>query len=177
MEVAEIEPCDVDEYGRQRRAGKIGGTGENGKTWGYRRVSDATVRKDLGVLVAAINFAVRKRRLPVAAVPAIELPEKRDSKERWLTPEEADQLCAATPPETKAAEDKPARLTRGYRFVAIALNTAARRRAIEQLTWFQVDFERRMIRFAKDGEKKTSKRKATVPISDELLPILERAKR
>src|SRR3546814_6124691 len=49
-------------------------------------------------------------------------------------------------------------LPRIYRFIALALDTAARKEAIETLTWFQVDLERRKIALNPKGRRQTKKR-------------------
>jgi integrase len=68
------------------------------------------------------------------------------------------------------------RLPRIYRFLAIALYTAGRRRAIEGLRWSQVDLKLGLITFLPTGTVQTSKRRPTVPISNDLMPILQMAK-
>src|SRR5690606_20748430 len=59
----------------------------------------------------------------------------------------------------------------------IALETAARKQAILDLTWDRVDFETSTIHFDVPGRVKTKKRRASVPISSALRPVLERAHR
>jgi integrase len=66
------------------------------------------------------------------------------------------------------------RMTRGERFLWLALETAQRKRAILDLTWDRVDFETRVIHFAVPGKKVTKKRRPSVPISDALLVQLKR---
>jgi integrase len=54
----------------------------------------------------------------------------------------------------------------------IALHTGARKGAIEQLLWSQVDLDRGRIQFNPPGRVQTKKRRAVVPISDKLFKIL-----
>jgi integrase len=64
---------------------------------------------------------------------------------------------------------------RGALFTWIAMETASRKRAIEELRWDQVDLQARLIRLNPPGRRQTSKRRPTVPISSALMKVLERA--
>ena len=66
-------------------------------------------------------------------------------------------------------------LHRGGLFVWIAMETASRKRAIEELRWTQVDLRARLIHLNPAGRRQTAKRRPTVPISTALLKVLERA--
>ena len=57
----------------------------------------------------------------------------------------------------------------------MALETAGRKQALLDLTWDRVDFETGVIHLALPGLKQTKKRRASVPISAALRPVLERA--
>jgi integrase len=59
-----------------------------------------TVRRELGVLVSAINHAHNRGKL--TRVVPVELPEVPPSKERWLTREEAGKLIRASRFDPKA---------------------------------------------------------------------------
>lgn len=148
---------------RMKTPSKKGG-GKRGKT-----IDRATVRRELGPVIAAFNFAVRNKKLDSRSTPVISLPDGNPSKERWMTRDEAAALMAAMP------DDAAGRLGRIYRFAAIALGTGRRRDAIEKLSWFQVDLKNRVIDFRKPGQNETAKRRGRSPISDWLFPILERA--
>lgn len=93
--------------------------------------------------------------------PALAWPERPQPRRRWLTEDEADRLRAAC----KAPH---VRL-----FVEIALGTGGRTEAILDLTWRQVDLERRIVDF---GYVARGKRRAAVPIGDELAGVLAEAK-
>lgn len=158
----DVTPADVLEYQRQRKAGKVGARAAR---------SAGTWRRELNTLTAALNHAVRARRLPAGDAPYIPLPPAPGAKDFWLTEAEVGQLLAACD-----AED--ARLVEGDRgalFIRIALATAARRRSIETLTWAQVDLQARLIHYNPPGRRQTAKRRVAVPISDDLLPHLQRA--
>ncbi len=160
----ELASDDFTKY-RQTRRKAPPGSGSRGE-----KVNDATIRRELVTFVAASNFAVKNRKIENRHVPVIALPEHNSGKDRYLEREEAQTLL-------KAAQGQANRLTPLYRLIAIALSTAKRRRAIETLKWFQVDLKSRVIDFRRPGEPETKKRRGLAPISDWLLPILERAYR
>lgn len=129
-----------------------------------RPASDPTVRRELGVLVSALKYGVRRERFDFN-IYKITLPEASQPRERWLTHDELARLRKAVTGEPRLAL-----------FVETAYYTASRRRAVETLEWaYQVDFQVGVIHLAKMGEVKTKKRRPTVPIHSELRPTLELA--
>jgi integrase len=131
-----------------------------------RGVADGTIRRELGTLRAALNFA-HSEGLLTQMVP-IELPRRPPARDRWLTKKEAAALLNA------------ARTGRGDvrmylpLFILLGLYTGARKGAILSLRWPQIDFARERIDFAK-GEKVTNKGRAHIPIPDRLLTFLRLA--
>lgn len=160
IEIRKLVPSDVASFVKKRREGWMTG----------HQCSDGTIRRDLTVLVAALNHAVKAKRLPREDMPTIELPPVPEARDRWLTHEEADRLFAACL-VTKA---KDGRLPRVYRFVALVLGTASRKTAVLTLTRDQIDLEGGMISLNPIGRRQTKKRRPKVPVSDHLRPILER---
>lgn len=135
----------------------------------WRGRSDGTIRRELGTLRAAINFAHRKGRLTHA--PAVWLPDRPEGRERFLTRGDAAALLNAA--RTGRAD------TRLYLplFIVLALYTGARKDAILSLRWTQVDLDRRRINFNPPGRKRTGKGRAHIPIPDRLLTFLRLARR
>lgn len=133
-----------------------------------RGKAPATVRRELGTLTAALNFAASEGLIEKRAVPHVELPEKPEGKDRWLTRSEAAALLNAA--RTGRAD------VRLYLplFVVIGLYTGARKTAILTLRWPQVDLERGRINFAL-GARRTNKRLPHIPIPDRLLTFLRLA--
>lgn len=169
MAVRDIMPEHVREFIGMRKAGKIG-----------QRSIESTIERDLCVLRASINHAVRNRRLSANEVPYIEKLQGSPPKDRWLTHEEATKLLDAA--RMVWDKSKPLghqewvvtdQLPRIYKFIAIALGTGSRKTAILELTRSQVDLERRMIHLNPTGRRQTKKRRPAVPISDDLLPIMK----
>jgi len=138
--------------------------------------SDGTIRRELATLGAALHHAVKKRRIPADAVLHIAPPPAPPPKKLWLTPEDEVRSLAACAVETKVSDKNPdARLNRIYRFVMLAMDTAARKEALETLTWNQVDFGTGVIDLNPQGRLQTKKRRSTIPMSARLLAVMERA--
>jgi len=126
----------------------------------------STIRAELSMLRASWNDAVRRRILPSTALPVLDrLPPASPPRTRWLRDGEVDALLAAA----EAWGRRP------YLFLMLALNTAARRTAICELTWDQVDWDTGQIHYLPDGAVQTRKRKASVPMSANLRVVLEEA--
>jgi len=176
--LSEIDDDLTAAYKRARAQGTISFVDKDGRTRGGAKAGEGTVRRELGMLSTAIGHCIEKRRfrdkdgrplLTAADKPAIELPPAPPPRDRWLTRAEAAKFLAAYQP------DPEARLTRAYRYIAMMLYTASRKGAVETLTWDRIDLERRLINFAEPGRRQTKKRRGWVPISDEFLPIVQRA--
>lgn len=161
MAPAEIRPGDVRAYARKRAAGEIG-----------RRSASSTVRRELVVLVAALNHAVKEHRLARNDVPHIKLPPEGKARQRWLTDDEMARLFTAT------ARDRPGgRLSRVERWLHLAYFTGRRKEAIETLTWARVDWTLGVIDFDVPGRVLTKKRRGVVPMHPKLRACMERAER
>lgn len=143
-------------YRSKRAAGRVNG----------HPVGAGTLRRELNCLIAALNHAVKHRRISPADMPHIDLPSTPPPKDLWLDEVEADQLW-------QAAERLGGR---HFLFVAVALETASRKKAIEQLRWSQVDLGSGVIHFQNDGNTRTNKRRVAVPISQRLCAVLTKAR-
>lgn len=161
--VSALTQDKIDEYLTKRTTGRLG-----------RKVKPQTVGKELSYLMAAVKFCAddRRRLIDPALVRKYDLPPPGEPRDRWLTHEEIQALVHAA-----ARLRRGERLTRGERFLWLALETAGRKEALLDLTWDRVDFETGMIVLDVPGRKRTKKRRAVVPISKALRPVLERAYR
>ena len=121
-------------------------------------VQPGTIRKELSVLKAALNWAEREKWIDRA--PHVEMPPTVPPRERYLTHEEAERLIDASLGHVRL-------------FVLLGLHTAARSQAILELRWANVDLEGKRIDF---GVGWKIKKRAVVPINAILLPALETAK-
>lgn len=158
---AQITQQIVDDYVGKRTSGLLGRTSK-----------PQTCRKELTTLYAALNFVSKApyNMLPPAHVVKVRLPDAGQPRDRWLRMEEMQRLLNAA-----ARLRRGNRLSRGERFLWIALETAARLQAILDLTWDRVDFETNTIHFDVPGRRLTKKKRAAVAMSSSLRPILQRA--
>jgi integrase len=126
-----------------------------------------TVRRELGVLRAAINHAHKNGRItrPVA----VDLPDRPEPRDRWLTRKEAAALI-------RAARTPQARLYMPL-FILIGLYTGRRKEAILSLRWPQVNLDAGTINFDPPGRKRTNKKRGIVKIPPRLFPHLRRARK
>ena len=135
--------------------------------------SNGTIRRNLGALAAALQYGVNHKLMEIADKPYIAKPSDGVGREVWMDEtEEAsfwDQAVAHSPAEGQGV------LNDVTLFVCIALETAARAEAIEDLTWDRVDLKSGRIEFRVPGARVTQKRRGVVAISSRLRPILERA--
>lgn len=161
----------ADSYIAKRRSGEISSKRKHG-------VKGSTIRKELLALSAAVNFCIQRKHirkqlgLSVDDAPFMDLPAASPPKDRWLSFDEAQMFFDWA----ARHRDPDGRLTRFERFLWLALYTAPRRRSIETLRWKdQVDFDVKMIYYLPKGATQTNKRRVPVPISQRLLPVLERA--
>ena len=137
----------------------------------FRGVSDSSLRRDLSVLGTVFTFGVKHRIWKRGDIPYIDMPPAGAPKDIWLNEtQEAEFLDLAM----KNSDGLP-RLSRVSRFVAIGLDTGARKTAIHELTWDRVDLASGTIDFRVPGRAVTNKRRVPVPVSDRLRPVLQRA--
>lgn len=115
----------------------------------------ATIRKEISFLAAAIRWA--KGEAGGGAV--FELPSPPPPRDRWLTRPEFMRLL-------DAAQPHPHLVT----FLHLALATGARKEAILELTWPQVDFTAGRIFL---GNKPGGKARAVVPMTTSLRTVLQ----
>lgn len=128
-------------------------------------VQDGTIRREIAVLRAALNWSAKQQPPWIARAPFIEAPPAPPPRSRWLSREEVARLM-------RACERTP----HLHLFVMLAYYTAARSGAILDLTWDRVDFEARRIEYDRPGRQRNNKRRAVVPIAPELLGALQTAR-
>lgn len=126
-----------------------------------KRVSNGTIQRDVGVLRAALRWAVKEKW--IATAPIIDAPPGSPPRDRWLSHDEVDRLLAA------------AYLFHLKLFIVLAYHTAARRGAILDLTWDRVDFDQQLITYDLPGRDPSNKKRATVPINSVALTMLQSA--
>jgi integrase len=153
-----------------------------------RNRAPGTVRRELGVLRAAINHAHRNGRL--TRVVAVHLPDRPQGRDRWLTRAEVARLVAgaigftfAVCSDLRTREEKWVVWDREYAharlhlplFILLGVYTGARKAAILSLRWSQVDTNAGRLDYNAPGARRTNKRRALIPVPAKLLGHLRRA--
>ena len=133
---------------------------KNGKTISrQRKAGPSTVRRELGVLQAALNYA-HSEGLMVHPL-AVTLPMSGQPRDRWLTRSEVAALLRHAEPHVR-------------RFILLSVYTGRRASAVLDLIWARVDLDQRTIRFRADGQAETNKRRGRVKIPRQLYGHLGR---
>ncbi len=131
--------------------------------------SAATARRELGTLIAAMNYCVAEGKL-TQAVP-VELPDKTPSKDIWLNRSEIATLILAARRQEKAKAHLP------Y-FILIGFYMGRRKQAILKLQWQpnpiagHADLLNRRIDFPGRRNAETKKRKGRAEIPRHLQTML-----
>ena len=129
-------------------------------------VSDQTARRDLDMFRSAIKY-YHKEYGPLEAVPAVTLPAKGPSRQRWLTRSEAARLLWAARRTPHVA-----------RFILIGLYTGTRSKAALRLRWVPsldagwFDLEHGVLYRKGSDETDSNKRRPPARIHDKLKPYL-----
>ena len=145
---ASLDASAIQRYELERRDG----------LHGKRKANGSTVRRELTVLIAALNHAVRQRRMRHEDFPHIERPEDGDAR-NVVIPQDHIELMLA---------NATGRL---LSFITIAYETAQRRGAVEGLRWSQFSRDRRLIDFEQSGGS-GGKLAGMVPVSERLMSYL-----
>lgn len=124
-------------------------------------VNDGTIRRELGLLKAALNFAAEEEK--IASVPVFKLPPDTAPRERWFTEDEVVKLME------QPMSDR-ARL-----YIYLAVGTGARREAIATVPVKRVDLKGGYIDYRDPERPVTKKKRVKTKISKWLLPLLAKA--
>ena len=140
-------------------------------------VSDGTIRREVGMLSAAFNHAIKKHhwRIDNPCVKA-ELPQTPKGRVRFLTYEEAKTLLQVA---DNPVDRKGNALANQYKspvlrdFIELALNTGCRKGELLNLKWENINFATRLIVLeeTKSGEWQS------VPINEDARQVLVRRMR
>lgn len=126
--------------------------------------AEATIAKELMLLSAAIKHCNAEHGWDLPNPVAGRVPQPRKREPRWLTPDEARALIieARKIPRAPHLAD----------FVELGLATGMRRDEILRLEWRRVDFDRGLIRFGEDDQKKGVP--GSIPMNDTARAVLIR---
>lgn len=133
-------------------------------------VSDGTIIRELGgTLRPALKHAIGNRLLRGPA-PLVQVPPQPHGRDLWITRDQAAALLREAMRDTRARLHLPL-------FILLALYTGARRGALLDLTWQQVDFVNERIDLNPPGRRQTAKRRPVVPMHPKLKLHLLRSHR
>ena len=124
-------------------------------------VSDSTIRRELGVLKSACNFAAEEEK--IEAVPVWKLPPEGVPREVWFSEDQVEKILEQPMSDTM-------RLA-----IYLALGTGARREAIVTLPVGRVDLAGGFVDFRDPRKPVTRKRRVKTKASAWLLPLLAKA--
>lgn len=157
LKVCDIRPIHVNAY--------IAWATKAGRAYG-------TIYSDVAIVRRAVNYVYKTNLVPPSYLrPTFPVMKAANPRQTWVTPEVFAEWMGFLEKRRKAIFRK--RYSKLERFTIIAIRTGARRHTIEQLPWALVDFDNRQINFDKLTEFQTTKKKATSPIDDTLLPYLQ----
>lgn len=126
-----------------------------------RKVSESTVRRELGVLGAAAQHCLRWKKIKADELPQVELPAEPVVKAPWLTKETIRIIFSKAEGEL-------------LDFCKLAYYWASRRAAVELMKKEQVDLRHGHVDLHAIGARRTKKRRPIVPIYPEIRPTVER---
>lgn len=128
-------------------------------------VKQSTVRRELRIFCAAINFVRLEYDRPDLPNPvaALGLAEE-EGRVRWITREEAARLITVAGAHAKRPH-LPC-------FIRLALNTGCRKGELLKLEWRRVDLERGLLFF--EAKHVKSRRRQTVPLNQDAIVTFER---
>jgi integrase len=130
-----------------------------------RPASAGSLRREMNVLQAAINYAVKEGRLTTQV--KVTLPKADPPRDRWLTRDEVARLLRAAPEKLR-------------RFILISVYTGTRSSAVIGLRWTPsldsgwVDLERGIIHRKGRLEQETRKRRGSVRMPRQLWAHMRR---
>jgi len=129
-------------------------------TWRKRAAN--TIRNELSLVRVALNWAAGKKMIPAA--PKIILPAMPESSVDHLTKKQFRAFLAGCKAPHVAL------------FAQLAVTTGGRAKALLELTWDRVDFDRGLIALNPSGRvQRANKKRAIVPVNDRLMPLLREA--
>lgn len=149
-------------YRNTRRGGRIGG---GARHFGERaKAQDSTIRRELNILKAAANHALRWKRIPRNDMPTFELPKvtRRPTEALYFSRYALATLIF----EARGDFLRDA--------ILLCYHWGARRRSVEALHKEQVDLRGGFVNLAKPTDPVTEKRKPIVPIFRPIRHVLER---
>lgn len=153
---------------------------------GKRPVKLGTIRRELAILLSAINFW-NKNYGPVDSLPVVHMPPPSPSRTRWLTKTEAARLLAAAlgwrKVNGKITRDRQSINRHLARMILLGIYTGSRLTVLLTVQWERndragyIDLNEEIMYRKAEGERETKKRKPPVKLGRKILFHLKRWKR
>ena len=151
----------------------------------WRKVSNGTIRRDLGVLQSAIKYALDAQLISRQVI--IKRPPEPPARARWLSRSEAAILIAGALWFQPIVYDIRTRLPSKWKrvtrpqyhlalFILLGLYTGRRNEAILSLRWPKIDLVRDRIDFRRERTGETKKKRGFCTLPARLKPHLVRTK-
>ncbi len=138
-------------------------------------IASSTVRRELGVLAAALAYCAKEGHIASAA-PKVWLPEAPPPRETFLSRQEVAGLVRAARRDSRTRWHLPL-------FILVGYYTGRRKDAILSLRWEpnseggHVDLDKGVIDFRPVGRAETAKRRGRLQVPSRLLRFLRYARR
>jgi integrase len=131
-------------------------------------IKPATIYRELSVLSAAINYAIREWEWEIPNPVTGRKPKQGESRIRWISRSQAEALI-------RAAESLPRASVYLADFIRLALHTGCRRGELLGLEWSRVDLKEGLV-YLEGAHTKSGKRRS-VPLNQVArLALLNRAR-
>lgn len=158
--LSEIDVNLCRQYTLGRRSGTV--CGFNHPKFEHRKAKDSTIRRELGALRTAAKHALKWKRITLDKFPTFERPkepEVEDEYVKWFLKTDIDRILGAAEGRMKV-------------LVHLLYYWGARWGWVAKLQRFQVDFDNEKVNPYKPGEKRTNKRRRSMPIFPEIRSML-----
>lgn len=119
-------------------------------------ISDSSIRRELGLLSSAINYARKHWEWNIKNEVEGRRPKQGEGRIRWITQYEADRLIEQVTKNKRRAHLRE--------FIELGLNTGMRSQEMLQLTWERVDLRQKLVYLMPEDNK--SARFHAVPLND-----------
>jgi integrase len=148
-----------------------------------RPVKPSTIRREIGGLRTVLIWAAKNKLISRDEIPVFDdttVPPEGPARTKFLDPGQEQQFWdQAMAWGDYSRWNTPVEAESAYRvklFVALGLETAARRGAIVDLDWDRADLTLGLIDYRNPNRRIVKiKRRVQVPISDRLMPVLKEA--
>lgn len=153
---------------------------------GSRPVKPGTIRRELAILLSALNFW-NKNYGPVDSLPVVHMPQPSPARTRWLTKSEAARLLAGALgwswKNGKWSRDRQRINRHMARLILLGIYTGSRLNVLLTVQWERndhagyIDLNEEIMYRRSEGQRETKKRRPPVKLGRKILFHLKRWKK